>query len=76
MITVSEESAVDFEKTWRIATEAFGSKEVCFSAPRTQWLYERGLRQDSAVGAAYDDDRENRPDRPCFTRRSIWTARP
>ena len=58
MITVLEESAVDFESTARIATEAFGSKEVCFSAPRMKWLYERGFGQGCAVVAAYDDDRK------------------
>ena len=55
MITVSEESAVDFESTARIATEAFGSKEVVFSPPRMKWLYERGFGQGSAVVAAFDD---------------------
>jgi len=30
MITVSEEKAVDYQITARIATEAFGSKEVVF----------------------------------------------
>ena len=58
MITVSEESAVDFENTARIASEAFGSKDVTFSAPRMKWLYERGFGQGRAVLAAYDDGKK------------------
>jgi hypothetical protein len=58
MITVSEESAVDFESTARVATEAFGSKDVTFSAERMKWLYERGFGQGSAVVAAFDDGRK------------------
>lgn len=58
MITVSEEISVDFESTARIATEAFGSKEVTFSPPRMKWLYERGFGQGSAVVAAFDDGRK------------------
>jgi hypothetical protein len=58
MITVSEESAVDFESTARIATEAFGSKDVTFSAERMKWLYERGFGQGSAVVAAFDDGKK------------------
>ena len=52
MITVSEESAVDFDSTARIATEAFGSKHVKFSPQRMKWLYERGFGKGSAVVAA------------------------
>lgn len=58
MITVSEEIAVDFESTARIATEAFGSKDVVFSPPRMQWLYDRGFGQGSAVVAAFDDGKK------------------
>src|ERR1700722_14669172 len=58
MITVSEEDAVDFEGTARIATEAFGSKDVSFSASRIKWLYERGFGQGSAVVAAHDDGKK------------------
>jgi hypothetical protein len=58
MITVSEEGAIDFESTARIATEAFGSKDVSFSASRMKWLYERGFGQGSAVVAAYDDGKK------------------
>jgi hypothetical protein len=58
MITVSEEDAVDFEGTARIATEAFGSKDVRFSASRMKWLYERGFGQGSAVVAAHDDGKK------------------
>jgi hypothetical protein len=58
MITVLEERAVDFESTARIATEAFGSKDVSFSAPRMKWLYERGFGQGSAIVAAFDDGKK------------------
>jgi hypothetical protein len=58
MITVSEENDVDFESTARIATEAFGSKDVVFSPPRMRWLYERGFGQGSIVVGAFDDGRK------------------
>ena len=58
MITVSEESAVDFETTARIATEAFGSKDVVFSPSRMQWLYERGFGKGVAFVAAFDDGKK------------------
>jgi hypothetical protein len=58
MITVSEENDVDFENTARIATEAFGSKEVVFSPPRMKWLYEIGFGRGSAVVGAFDDGRK------------------
>lgn len=58
MITVSEEIAVDFEGTARIATEAFGSKDVSFSALRMKWLYDRAFGQGSAVAAAYEDGKK------------------
>jgi hypothetical protein len=54
MITVSEEKIVDYEITARIATEAFGSKEVVFSAARMKWLYERGFGQGSTIVAVFD----------------------
>jgi GNAT superfamily N-acetyltransferase len=56
MITVSEEGAVDFDRTARVATEAFGSKDVTFSASRMKWLYERAFGQGSAVVSAFDGD--------------------
>src|ERR1700721_4662484 len=58
MITVLEEDAVHFETTGAIATEAFGSKDVGFSAPRMKWLYERGFGQGSAVVAAFADGKK------------------
>ena len=58
MIAVSEERAVDFERTARIATEAFGSKDVTFSASRMKWLYERGFGKGSAVVALFDGDKK------------------
>ena len=58
MITVSEETAVDYEITARIATEAFGSKEVVFFARRMRWLYESGFGGGSAIVAAFDDGKK------------------
>jgi hypothetical protein len=58
MITVSEEKIVDYAITARIATEAFGSKEVVFSAQRMKWLYEAGFGQGSAVLAVFDDGKK------------------
>jgi len=56
MTTVAEESEVDFEGTARIATEAFGSKDVTFSPSRMRWLYERAFGRGSTVIAAYDEE--------------------
>lgn len=56
MIAVSEERTVDFESTARIATEAFGSKDITFSPSRMKWLYERGFGAGAAVVAAFDGD--------------------
>jgi predicted N-acetyltransferase YhbS len=58
MITVSEDNDTDFERTARIATEAFGSKEVVFSPSRMKWLYERGFGQGSVVVGAFDDGKK------------------
>jgi Acetyltransferase (GNAT) domain len=58
MIKVSEERAVDFESTARIATEAFGSKDITFSASRMKWLYTQAFGLGSAVVAAFDGDRK------------------
>ena len=49
MITVSEETLVDYEVSARIATEAFGSKEVLFSAERIKWLNERSFGQGTTI---------------------------
>ncbi|HEY5504243.1 MAG TPA: hypothetical protein VIK28_03725, partial [Sedimentisphaerales bacterium] len=49
MITVSEEKNIDYEATAGIATEAFGSKEVLFSAERMKWLYERSFGQGATI---------------------------
>src|SRR5579863_4486730 len=58
MITVSEEKAVDYEDTARVATEAFGSKDVVFSARRIKWLYEQGFGKRCAVVAVFDDGKK------------------
>jgi hypothetical protein len=58
MVTVSEEAAVDYELTARIATEAFGLGDVHFSAERTKWLYERSFGRGTTVLAAIDDGRK------------------
>jgi len=58
MLAVSEERTVDFESTARIATEAFGSKDVAFSPSRMKWLYERGFGEGAAVVSAFDGDKK------------------
>ena len=58
MVTVSEETAVDYELTAKIATEAFALAEVQFSAERIKWLYERGFGRGTTVLAAMDDGRK------------------
>lgn len=55
MTTVSEETAVDYELTARIATAAFASADVSFSADRIKWLYERGFGRGTIVLAAMED---------------------
>jgi predicted N-acetyltransferase YhbS len=55
MLTVSEEKAVDYQATARLATEAFASNDVVFSADRMRWLYERGFSQGTTVLALTDD---------------------
>ena len=55
MITVAEEKTVDYEVTARIATEAFGSKDVVFSAERMKWLYERSFGQGSTILSVFDE---------------------
>lgn len=58
MVTVSEETAVDYELTAKIATEAFAFAEGHFSAERTKWLYERGFGRGTTVLAAIDEGRK------------------
>jgi Acetyltransferase (GNAT) domain len=58
MITVAEERTTDFDATARIATEAFGSKDVQFSPARMKWLYERGFGRGCAVIAAFDGNKK------------------
>jgi hypothetical protein len=55
MISISEEKVVDYGVTARIATAAFGSDEVVFSADRMRWLYERSFGQGTTVLAVTDD---------------------
>jgi hypothetical protein len=56
MLTISEEKIVDYDITARVATEAFGSKDVVFSGERVKWLYERSFGQGSTILAAFDGD--------------------
>jgi hypothetical protein len=58
MTAVAEETAVDYELTARIGTEAFASTEVSFSADRIKWLYERGFGAGTTVVAAFEDGRK------------------
>jgi hypothetical protein len=56
MLTISQEKIVDYDITARIATEAFGSKNVVFSAERMKWLYESSFGQGSTILSAFDGD--------------------
>jgi len=58
MVTVSEETAVDYELTAKIATEAFALANVHFSAERIKWLYERSFGCGTTVLAAVEDGRK------------------
>ena len=58
MVTVSEESAVDYALTARLATEAFADEKVRFSPDRIKWLYERSFGQGTTVLAAMEDGRK------------------
>jgi hypothetical protein len=58
MVTVSEETAVDYDLTARIATEAFALGNVHFSPERIKWLYERSFGRGTTVLAAHDDGRK------------------
>jgi GNAT superfamily N-acetyltransferase len=56
MVTVSEEKAVDYVLTARLATDAFDDANVHFSPARTKWLYEESFGQGATVLSALDDD--------------------
>lgn len=58
MVTVSEETAVDYELTAKIAIEAFALGDGHFSAERIKWLYERAFGRGTIVLAAIDDGRK------------------
>jgi hypothetical protein len=55
MITISPEKVIDYDVTARIATAAFASNEVAFSAGRMKWLYERSFGQGTTILAVTDD---------------------
>ena len=90
VIAVSEETAVDYELTARIATEAFGSNDVVFAADRMKWLYERGFGQGQHRAGGNRRRRQDRPGRagppdhamrrralPCHpAHRSLYFERP
>ncbi len=56
MVTVSEETTVDYELTARIATEAFAQDRIQFSPERIKWLYERGFSRGATVLPATTPD--------------------
>ena len=55
MISVSEDRDIDYELTARLATEAFASPDVVFSAERLRWFYERSFGRGTIVLAIFDD---------------------
>jgi hypothetical protein len=58
VVTVSEETTVDYELTARLATEAFAQDQIGFSAERIKWLYERSFGSGTTVVAAIDGTRK------------------
>ena len=58
MVTVSEETTVDYELTARVATEAFAADHVHFSPERIKWLYEKSFGRGTMVLAASDGNRK------------------
>ena len=58
MVTVSEETTVDYELTARLATEAFAQDQIRFSPERIKWLYERSFGSGTTVVAAIDGTRK------------------
>ena len=55
MISVSEDRDIDYELTARLATEAFASPDVCFSADRLRWFYECSFSRGTIILAIFDD---------------------
>ncbi len=55
MISVSEDRDIDYELTARLATEAFASPDVVFSAERLRWFYERSFSRGTIILAIFDD---------------------
>jgi hypothetical protein len=55
MVMVSEEKAVDYALTARLATAAFADGKVQFSPERIQWLYEKSFGRGTTVLAALED---------------------
>lgn len=55
MISVSEDRDIDYELTARLATEAFASPDVSFSADRLRWFYERSFARGTIILAIFDD---------------------
>jgi hypothetical protein len=55
MISVSEDRNIDYELTARLATEAFASPDVTFSADRLRWFYEQSFSQGTIVLAIFHD---------------------
>jgi hypothetical protein len=55
MTAISEEKVVDYDVTARIATAAFDSDTVLFSADRMRWLYEQSFGQGTTVLAVTED---------------------
>ena len=55
MISVSEDCDIDYELTARLATDAFASPDVTFSADRLRWFYERSFARGTIILAIFDD---------------------
>jgi hypothetical protein len=55
MISVSEDHDIDYELTARLATEAFASPDVTFSADRLRWFYEQSFSRGTVILAIFHE---------------------
>jgi hypothetical protein len=58
MITAACEEAVDYEEMAKLATEAFGSRDIVFYPEQFQWFYERCFSLGTTVVTLRDGHRK------------------
>lgn len=57
-LLVRHEPVIDYEETARLATEAFGSPDISFSADKLRWLYDISFSQGTTVLSSYAGERK------------------